>query len=166
MAALIMISTFGCLNGVILTAARVYYAMAKDGLFLKQAGTLNKNGVPARSLTMQCIWACLLCFSGTYGQLLNYIMFAVMIFYILTISGLFVLRKKKPDMERPYKAFGYPFVPALYLVMAALVALGMTIHQPDQSLYGFLIILLGIPVYYYFKRQPVDSPADAGSQIS
>src|ERR1043165_2246325 len=119
MAAMIMISTFGCLNGVILTAARVYYAMAIDKLFFFKAGKLNKNGVPANSFTMQCIWSCLLCFSGTYGDLLNYIMFAVMIFYVLTITGLFILRKKRPDMERPYKAFGYPVLPVLYILMGA-----------------------------------------------
>ncbi len=152
MAAMIMISTFGCLNGIILTAARVYYAMAKDGLFFKKAGTLNKNHVPANSLTMQCIWACLLCFSGTYNDLLNYIMFAVMIFYVLTISGLFVLRVKRPDMERPYKAFGYPVLPAIYILLAALVALNMLIYQSEFSLYGLIIILLGVPVYFIFKR--------------
>ncbi len=152
MAAMIMISTFGCLNGIILTAARVYYAMAKDGLFFKKAGTLNKNHVPANSLTMQCIWSCILCFSGTYNDLLNYIMFAVMIFYVLTISGLFVLRRKRPEMERPYKAFGYPVLPALYILLAALVALNMLIYQSKFSMYGLIIILLGVPVYYFFKR--------------
>lgn len=152
MAAMIMISTFGCLNGIILTAARVYYAMAKDGLFFKQAGTLNKNHVPANALTMQCIWACLLCFSGTYNDLLNYIMFAVMIFYVLTISGLFVLRVKRPDMERPYKALGYPVLPAIYILLAALVALNMLIYQSEFSIYGLLIILLGVPIYFMFKR--------------
>ncbi len=152
MAAMIMISTFGCLNGIILTAARVYYAMAKDGLFFRKAGTLNKNHVPANSLTMQCIWACLLCFSGTYNDLLNYIMFAVMIFYVLTISGLFVLRVKRPEMERPYKAFGYPVLPAVYILLAALVALNMLIYQSEFSFYGLIIILLGVPVYFIFKR--------------
>jgi APA family basic amino acid/polyamine antiporter len=157
MAAMIMISTFGCLNGCILTAARVYYAMAKDKMFLRSASKLNKNNVPANSLTMQCIWACLLCFSGTYGDLLNYIMFAVMLFYILTISGLFVLRKKRPDMERPYKAFGYPVIPAIYILLAALVSLNMLIYQTKFSLYGLIIILTGIPVYYIFTvRQKKD----------
>ena len=152
MAAMIMISTFGCLNGCILTAARVYYAMAKDKMFLKQAATLNKNNVPANSLTMQCIWACLLCFSGTYGDLLNYIMFAVLIFYILTISGLFVLRIKKPEMERPYRAFGYPLIPAVYIILASLVALNMLIYQSRFSVYGLIIIFTGIPVYYIFRK--------------
>lgn len=153
MAAMIMVSTFGCLNGCILTAARVYYAMAKDGMFLKQAAKLNKNDVPANSLTMQCIWACILCFSGTYGDLLNYIMFAVMLFYILTISGLFRLRITRPEMERPYKAFGYPVIPAVYIILASLVAINMLIYQTDFSLYGLIIILIGVPVYYIFRKK-------------
>jgi APA family basic amino acid/polyamine antiporter len=157
MAAMIMVSTFGCLNGCILTAARVYYAMAKDKMFLAQAAKLNKNNVPANSLAMQCIWSCLLCFTGTYGDLLNYIMFAVMLFYILTISGLFVLRKKRPDMERPYKAFGYPVIPAIYIVLASLVALNMLIYQTQFSLYGLIIILTGIPIYYFFSRRPAST---------
>ena len=152
-AAMIMISTFGCLNGCIFTAARVYYAMAKDGMFLKPAAKLNKNNVPANSITMQCIWACLLCFSGTYNDLLQYIMFAVMLFYILTISGLFVLRVKRPDMERPYKAFGYPYIPAIYIILATLVALNMLIFQRDASLYGLLIILIGLPIYFFAGRK-------------
>ncbi|HRH66018.1 MAG TPA: amino acid permease [Bacteroidia bacterium] len=152
MALMIMVSTFGCLNGLILTAARVYYAMAKDGLFFPKAARLNKNHAPANSLTMQCIWSCLLCFSGTYGDLLNYIMFAVMLFYVLTISGLFILRKKKPDLERPYKAFGYPVIPALYILMAAAVAIDMLVYQTRSSLYGLIIILIGIPVYYVFRK--------------
>ena len=152
MAAMIMISTFGCLNGCILSAARVYYAMAKDNLFFKKAAVLNKNGSPANSLTMQCIWSCLLCFSGTYGDLLAYIMFAVMIFYILTISGLFVLRVRKPDMPRPYKAFGYPIIPALYIVLATAVAVNMLIYQSTQSINGLIIILIGVPVYFIFKK--------------
>jgi len=152
MAVMIMISTFGCLNGCILTAARVYYAMAIDKMFLRPAAKLNKNNVPANSLKMQCIWSCLLCFTGTYNDLLNYIMFAVMVFYVLTISGLFVLRRKKPDLPRPYKAFGYPFIPALYILFAALVAIVMLIYQTRFSIYGLIIILIGIPVYFIFKR--------------
>lgn len=152
-AAMIMVSTFGCLNGCIFTAARVYYAMAKDGMFLKQAAKLNKNNVPANSITMQCIWSCLLCFSGTYGDLLEYIMFAVMLFYILTISGLFVLRVKRPDMERPYKAFGYPVIPALYLALASFVAINMFTFQRDSSLKGLVIILIGLPIYYLINSK-------------
>ena len=152
MAAMIMVSTFGCLNGCILSAARVYYAMALDKLFFRKAAVLNKNGSPANSLTMQCIWSCLLCFSGTYGDLLAYIMFAVMLFYILTISGLFVLRVKKPDMPRPYKAFGYPVIPALYIILAAAVAINMLIYQSTQSINGLIIILIGVPVYFIFRK--------------
>ncbi len=156
-AAMIMVSTFGCLNGCIFTAARVYYAMAKDGMFLKSAAKLNKNNVPANAITMQCIWSCLLCFSGTYNDLLQYIMFAVMLFYILTISGLFVLRVKRPDMERPYKAFGYPYVPAIYIILATLVALNMLIFQREASLYGLMIILIGLPIYFFVSRKKVGS---------
>ncbi|MBK6398604.1 MAG: amino acid permease [Bacteroidetes bacterium] len=146
-AAMIMISTFGCLNGCIFTAARIL-CNGKRWYVLKTAAKLNKNNVPANSITMQCIWACLLCFSGTYHDLLQYIMFAVMLFYILTISGLFVLRVKRPDMERPYKAFGYPYIPAIYIILATLVALNMLIFQRDASLYGLLIILIGLPIYF------------------
>lgn len=152
-ALMIMVSTFGCLNGCIFTAARVYYAMAKDGMFLKQASKLNKNNVPANSITMQCIWSCVLCFSGTYNDLLEYIMFAVMLFYILTISGLFVLRVKKPDMERPYKAFGYPFVPAIYILLAVFVAFNMLVVQQSSSIKGLIIILIGLPIYYFINRK-------------
>ena len=148
MAALIMISTFGCLNGVILTAARVYYAMAKDGLFFKQAGELNKNNVPAKSLAMQCIWSCLLCFSGSYGDLLDYVMFAVMIFYVLTVSGLFILRAKRPDAERPYRAFGYPVLPAIYVLLALAVSVSMILNNGINCLWGAVIMTAGVPVYF------------------
>ncbi|MCX6291429.1 MAG: amino acid permease [Bacteroidetes bacterium] len=153
MAALIMISTFGCLNGIIFTAARVYYAMAKDGLFFKQAGTLNRNNVPAKSLTMQCIWSCLLCFSGSYGDLLDYVMFAVMIFYVLTVTGLFILRVKKPDAERPYKTLGYPVLPAIYVLLALLVSLFMILNNGQNCLYGAVIMIAGVPVYYLINRK-------------
>lgn len=153
MAALIMISTFGCLNGVILTAARVYYAMAKDNLFFKQAGELNKNNVPAKSLTMQCIWSCLLCFSGSYGDLLDYVMFAVMIFYVLTVSGLFILRVKRPDADRPYKAFGYPVLPAIYVLLALIVSVFMILNNGQNCLYGAVIMIAGIPVYFLINRK-------------
>jgi APA family basic amino acid/polyamine antiporter len=152
MAAMIMISTFGCLNGVILSGARVYYAMANDKLFFRQAGTLNKNHVPAYSIIIQCIWSCILCFTGTYGDLLNYIMFAVMLFYVLTIAGLFILRRKKPDMPRPYKVIGYPYLPAFYVLLAVAVTVVMLLYQTRFSLYGLVIILAGIPVYFIFKR--------------
>jgi basic amino acid/polyamine antiporter, APA family len=152
MAAMIMISTFGCLNGVIFTAARVYYAMAKDKLFFKPATQLNKNGAPAKSLIYQCIWASLLCFTGSYGDLLDYVMFAVMIFYVLTVSGLFILRKKKPDAVRPYKVIGYPVLPAVYIVLAATVAYFMLVNNNTNCLRGLIIMLAGIPVYFIFKR--------------
>lgn len=157
MAAMIMISTFGCLNGVIFTAARVYYAMAKDGYFLKQAGVLNKNNVPANALTMQCIWSCLLCFSGTYNSLLEYIMFVVMVFYVLTIAGLFVLRIKKPQAERPYKVIGYPILPAIYILLAFLVATVMMIYQTKSSLYGLVILIIGLVVYFFIPKKSQDS---------
>lgn len=155
MAAMIMVSTFGCLNGIIFTAGRVYYAMSQDGYFFKSAGKLNKNNVPANALTLQCIWASLLCFSGTYGSLLDYIMFVVMLFYVLTICGLFVLRIKRPDMERPYKAFGYPVLPALYILLALAVAVVMFIYKKEYCIYGLTIVLIGVPVYYFFKRNRV-----------
>ncbi len=157
MAAMIMISTFGCLNGVIFTAARVYYAMAKDKLFFKPAAVLNKNGVPAKSLTMQCIWASLLCFTGSYGDLLDYVMFAVMIFYVLTVSGLFVLRVKRPEWNRPYKALGYPVLPAIYVLLAAVVSYFMLVNNNTNCLRGLAIMLIGIPVYYIFKRTNRDT---------
>lgn len=152
MAVMIMISTFGCLNGIILAGSRVYYAMAKDGFFFPQAARLNNNHVPANSLLMQGAWASLLCLSGSYGQLLDYIMFAVMLFYILTVGAVFILRQKRPDMERPYKAWGYPVVPALYIIMAVYVMLSIFIYKRDYAMYGLIIILLGIPIYFLFKK--------------
>lgn len=152
MAIMIMVSTFGCLNGVILTAARAYYAMALDGYFFKSAAKLNKNNVPANALVMQCVWACLLTLSGSYGQLLDYIMFAVLIFYVLTVAGVIILRNKRPDMERPYKVWGYPFLPGLYILLASLVCLDILIYKTEFSLRGLLLILIGIPIFYLFKR--------------
>lgn len=152
MAALIMVSTFGCLNGIILSGARVYYAMAKDKVFFKSAASLNKNEVPANSLVFQALWASILVFSGSYGQLLDYVIMAVLIFYILTVSGLFILRKKRPDMERPYKTFGYPFVPIIYLILAVAVTASLLIYKPEYSFKGLGMVLLGIPVYYLTRR--------------
>jgi len=151
MAILIMVSTFGCNNGLILSGARVYYAMAKDNLFFKKIGTLNKNSVPGVALVIQGIWASLLCLSGTYGDLLDYVMFAVIIFYILTIIGLFILRKKKPDTERPYRAFGYPIIPALYIVAATAIAIDLLIFK-SYTWYGFLIVLTGVPIYLLWRK--------------
>ena len=152
MAVLIMISTFGCNNGLILAGARVYYAMAKDNLFFKKVGTINKNSVPGVALVVQAVWASLLCLSGTYGDLLDYVIFAVLIFYILTIAGIFLLRKKRPDAERPYKAWGYPVVPALYILAASAISIDLLIFKPMYSWPGMIIVLLGIPVYFIWKR--------------
>jgi APA family basic amino acid/polyamine antiporter len=149
-AILIMISTFGCNNGAILSGARVYYAIARDGLFFKSMGTLNKNGVPGVALWLQCLWACLLCLSGTYGNLLDYVIFAVLLFYIMTIIGVFVLRVKQPDLHRPYKAFGYPILPALYIILASAICVILLIYKPLYSWPGLLIVGLGIPVFYFF----------------
>jgi APA family basic amino acid/polyamine antiporter len=162
MAVLIMISTFGCNNGLILSGARVYYAMAKDRLFFPQAGTLNKQSVPAFALVIQGFWTCLLCFSGGYGALLDYVIFAVLIFYIVTVAGIFILRVKKPDMPRPYKAFGYPYVPIFYILLASAIALDLLIVKWETSRWGALIVLTGIPIYYisrnYFGHDKSASP--------
>ena len=147
-AALIMVSTFGCNNGLILAGARVYYTMATDGLFFKQLAVLNKNAVPSKALWLQCVWACLLCMSGKYGQLLDYVIFVVLIFYILTIIGIFRLRKKRPDLPRPYKAFGYPVLPLFYIVSATAICLALLAYKPMFTWPGLGLVLLGIPVYY------------------
>ncbi|WP_461141934.1 APC family permease [Spirosoma pomorum] len=152
MAGLIMISTFGCNNGLILAGARLYYAMAQDGLFLKQASHLNRNAVPGRALWLQCLWASLLCLSGTYGDLLDYCTFTSLCFYIVTIGGLFVLRRKEPNAERPYRAFGYPVVPALY-ILAGLTICGILLYTKTFNTgMGLLIAGLGIPVYFFTTR--------------
>jgi len=147
----IVISTFGCNNGLILSGARVYYAMAKDKLFFARAGHLNARGVPAAGLSIQLLWASLLCLSGTYGQLLDYVVFAVLIFYVLTIIGVFILRKKEPLLERPYKAFGYPVIPAIYILLATLIMIILLIFKPDYTWPGLIIVILGIPVYFFWK---------------
>ncbi len=147
-AVMIMISTFGCNNGLILAGARVYYTMAKDGLFFKKTGELNKNAVPEYALWIQCVVASLLCLSGKYGDLLTMVSFIVVIFYVLTIIGIFILRKKMPDAERPYKAFGYPVLPAIYIILAVSFCVGLVWASPTYSLWGLAITLLGIPLYY------------------
>ncbi len=152
MAGFVVVSTFGCNNGLILSGARVYYAMAKDNLFFKSAGKLNKNAVPAAGLKVQAVWASLLCLSGTYSNLLDYVVFAVLIFYVLTIAGIFVLRKKLPDVERPYKTFGYPFVPVLYIAAASLVMFVLLIYKPDYTWPGLGIVIMGVPVYYIWRK--------------
>ncbi len=147
-AVMIMISTFGCNNGLVLAGARVYYTMAKDGLFFKNAGTLNKHSVPSWALWAQCIVASILCLSGKYGDLLDMISFVVVIFYVLTIAGIFILRKKMPDAERPYKAFGYPVLPAIYIVMGVAFCILLIIYKPQYTWPGLIITLIGIPLYY------------------
>jgi basic amino acid/polyamine antiporter, APA family len=148
-AIMIMISTFGCNNGLILAGARVYYTMAKDGLFFKQSGTLNKNAVPEVALWMQCVVAGILCLSGKYGNLLDMISFVVVLFYALTIAGIFILRKKMPDAERPYKAFGYPILPAIYIVMAIVFCTLLIYYSPVYAGWGLAIVVAGIPLYYF-----------------
>ncbi|MDI9366391.1 MAG: amino acid permease [Flavobacterium sp.] len=147
-ALLIMVSTFGCNNGLILAGARVYYTMANDGLFFKKASTLNKNAVPEWALWAQCAVAAILCLSGKYGDLLDMISFVVVLFYILTILGIFILRKKLPHAERPYKAFGYPILPALYMLMGAAFCTLLIIYKPQYTWPGLIIVLIGIPLYY------------------
>lgn len=147
-AVMIMISTFGCNNGLIIAGARVYYTMAADKLFFKRAGTLNKNSVPSWALWIQCVMASILCLSGKYGDLLDMVSFVVVLFYILTIAGIFILRKKYPDAERPYKAFGYPILPAVYILLALAFCTLLLIYKPDFALNGLYITLLGIPLYY------------------
>lgn len=148
-AVLIMVSTFGCINGLVLAGARVYYTMANDGLFFKQAGSLNNNAVPQWALWAQCVVACILCLSGKYGQLLDMISLVVVMFYVLTIGGIFILRKKRPDAERPYKAFAYPFLPALYMVMGVAFCVLLIMFRPGYTWPGLIITLLGIPIYYF-----------------
>jgi APA family basic amino acid/polyamine antiporter len=153
MAAAILISTFGCVNGMLLAGARVYYAMSRDGLFFRPVGTLSpRSGVPVNSLWVQCAWTCLLCLSGSYGQLLDYVIFAVLVFYILTIVGLFVLRRTRPEAPRPYRAFGYPMLPALYILMATWICVVLLRYKPQYTWPGLVLVLLGIPVYLLWKR--------------
>ncbi|MFY8128679.1 MAG: APC family permease [Chitinophagaceae bacterium] len=148
----IMISTFGCNNGLILAGARVYYTMANDGLFFKQIGTLNKFGVPAKALWIQCVACCLWCLSGKYGDLLDMISFVVVLFYMLTIIGIFILRKKEPNLPRPYKAFGYPILPILYLIMGGAFCFLLIQFKPEFTWPGLIITLLGVPVYFVAIR--------------
>ena len=154
MAALILVSTFGCNNGLILSGARVYYAMARDRLFFRRTGNLNKHNVPAAALIAQSIWTSLLCLTGTYGQLLNYVIFAALIFYALTTVGLFMLRRQRPDAERPYRVVGYPVLPALYIVLASAIAVILLIANQTraQALSGLVIVLLGVPVYFIWRK--------------
>jgi APA family basic amino acid/polyamine antiporter len=154
MAVFILISTFGCNNGLILAGARVYYAMAKDGLFFRQVAKVNpKYHTPVISLMVQAVWTSVLCLSGTYGQLLDYIIFAVLVFYILTIIGLFVLRRTRPQVTRPYRAIGYPVLPAIYILMAVFIDIVLLRYKPQYTWPGLIIVLLGIPVYFLWSRR-------------
>ncbi len=152
MAAMIMISTFGCNNGLILAGARLYKAMADDGLFIRKMRETDARQVPVFALRMQLVWCALLCLSGRYGDLLDYVMFVVVIFYILTIGGVILLRMRRPDLERPYKAFGYPIVPLLYVVLAAFFVVNLLWMKPQFTVPGLGIVLLGVPVYFLSKR--------------
>ena len=165
-AALIMVSTFGCNNGLILAGARVYYTMARDGLFFKQTGVLNKNAVPAFGLWVQCILCCLWAISGRYGELLDMVSFVVVLFYMLTIAGIFILRKKRPEADRPYKAFGYPVLPILYIIMGLAFCILLIIYRPKFTWPGLIIALIGIPIYYIAlstKKGRVTTPDQDGN---
>jgi APA family basic amino acid/polyamine antiporter len=151
MAVAIMISTFGCVNGMILMGARLYYAMAQDGLFFSSVGRLTSSGVPAAGLLLQGAWSILLIFSGTYSELLDYVIFAALLFYVLTVVGLFVLRRKRPDAERPYRVWGYPLLPAIYVTLCALVMVNLLIVKPVYTWPGLILVLTGIPVYFWWR---------------
>ena len=151
-AVLIMVSTFGCINGLVMAGARVYYTMAQDGLFFKQAATLNKNAVPQWALWSQAVVAALLCLSGRYGELLDMVSFVVVIFYVLTIIGIFILRKKKPELERPYKAFGYPVLPLIYVLMGTSFCVLLVMFKPEYTWPGLIITLMGVPLYFFAVR--------------
>jgi basic amino acid/polyamine antiporter, APA family len=154
MAVAILISTFGCNNGLILAGARVYWAMARDGVFFRRAGVLSKHHVPATALIVQAVWTTLLCLTGTYGQLLNYVIFAALVFYVLTTIGLFILRLTRPDAERPYRAIGYPVLPALYVALAAAVAVILLIAERTrtEAVGGLVLVLIGVPVYFLWRK--------------
>lgn len=151
MAVAIMISTFGCVNGMILMGARLYYAMARDRLFFQSVGRLNANGVPAAGLALQGAWSVLLIFSGTYSELLDYVIFAALLFYVLTAIGLFILRRKMPDADRPYRTVGYPFVPAAYVLLCGLIMIDLLIVRPVYTWPGLILVLSGIPVYFAWR---------------
>jgi len=152
MALAVMISTFGCNNGLILAGARISYAMARDRLFFAGVGALNSRLSPAPALLVQGAWASLLCLSGTYSQLLDFLIFSVLLFYILTIGGIFALRRTRPDMARPYRTWGYPVLPAVYIMMALFIEVQLLRYKPQYTWPGLLIVLLGIPVYWVWKK--------------
>jgi APA family basic amino acid/polyamine antiporter len=151
MALFIMVSTFGCNHGLILAGPRVYYAMARDGLFFKRVSEINRFGVPGFAITIQGIWAVILCMSGTYSNLLDYVVFAVLIFFTLTILAIFILRVKKPGIPRPYKAFGYPVIPAIYILTTTAIMIILLLYKSAYTLPGLLIVILGIPVFYTWR---------------
>jgi APA family basic amino acid/polyamine antiporter len=153
MALLIMISTFGCNNGLILSGSRLFQSMANEGLFFKQAAYINKNNVPSKALWVQGFWASVLCLSGSYGSLLDYCTFASLLFYMVTIGALFYLRKKEPDTPRPYKALGYPVIPALYILITGAICIDLLIFKPLNTVSGLVIMALGLPVYFIFNSR-------------
>jgi basic amino acid/polyamine antiporter, APA family len=154
---LIMISTFGCNNGIILASARLYQAMAIDGLFFKKMQHNNKFGVPGFALWIQFAWTSVLCLMGKYNDLLDYIMFVVMAFYVLTTVGIFILRKKRPAAERPYRAFGYPVLPIIFILLSTAFCIDVIYMQPKNALFGLGIVLLGIPIFYYWNSKRVQA---------
>jgi APA family basic amino acid/polyamine antiporter len=159
-----VISTFGCNNGIILSGARVTYAMAHDRLFFKRTGDLNVRGVPSYALWIQAIWSMMLCLTGTYSQLLDYVIFAALIFYVLVIFAVFMLRKKHPDWDRPYRAFGFPVIPAIYIAACLLIIVILLVYKPLFTWPGLAIVLSGVPVYYLWKNRQnskLTDPADA-----
>ncbi|MDQ2835294.1 MAG: amino acid permease [Acidobacteriota bacterium] len=165
MAAAILVSTFGCVNGMLLAGARVYYAMSRDGLFFESVGRLSeRTKAPVNSLWVQWAWTCLLCLSGSYGQLLDYVIFAVLVFYVLTIAGLFVLRRTRPDAVRPYRAIGYPVLPGLYIVMALWICAVLLRYKPQYTWPGLLLVLLGVPVYVVWTR--MGRPGAGSAELS
>jgi APA family basic amino acid/polyamine antiporter len=158
MAVFIMISTFGANHGLIIAGPRVYYAMAKDGLFFKKVGSINKKGVPGFAIAVQGIWSVILCLSGTYGNLLDYVIFAVLIFFTITILAIFILRVKRPDIKRPYKAFGYPVIPAIYILSTLFIMVVLLIYKPNYTFPGLGIVLLGIPVFFTWRKYNKEKP--------
>jgi APA family basic amino acid/polyamine antiporter len=156
MAAAIMVSCFGCVNGLILAGARVYYAMALDGVFFRRAAALGaRHHAPVFALAIQGVWAMLLTLSGSYSDLLDYVIFAVLVFYILTIASIFVLRRTRPSMERPYKAFGYPVLPAIYILSAGAIEILLLAYKPNYTWPGLIIVLLGVPVYFIWRKKAI-----------
>lgn len=160
MAAAVMVSTFGCINGLVLSGARVYYAMAEDGLFFQAVRRVDPvHHTPYVSLWVQCLWACLLTLTGRYNDLLDYVIFAVLLFYVLTIAGLFVLRRTQPGLERPYRAFGYPLLPAIYIAVAGGIEILLLIYKPSYTWPGLILVLIGVPVFLLWRGKGKRSEA-------